>query len=66
MRIFIEETDTNVPFTVTGEIVYVNIEAECQDQLQGCDELRTSVQIIDLLLLFHQALNGELHALMSD
>lgn len=67
MRIFIDEINIDIPFTMTGEIVYINIEAECQDQLQGRDELGvTPERIIGLLPLFHQELNGEFHALMSD
>jgi hypothetical protein len=67
MRIFIDERNIYIPFTMTGEIVYINVEAERQHQLQGRDELGvTRARIIVLLPLFHQALNGEFHALMLD
>jgi hypothetical protein len=51
---------------MTGEIVYIDVEAECQNQLQGRDEGVTGVRMIDILRLFHQASSGEFHALMLD
>lgn len=29
MRFLIDEININIPFTMTGEIVYINVEAEC-------------------------------------